>query len=226
VIISVGHRADLENMAGQVVKNERLRLKFYNFRRVDATLTWYLGTFRCWLDTGKTARTTRAMTVLIAVIISVGHRADLENMAGQVAKNERLWLKFYNFSQSTCYFAQSFTCIAVRVGTWQDCINGTTDDCIDCNDNLSPYKYIFQSFGDCGTPPALNPLILILYDSHTQNTPLCQFWTGLVQYSSSYQRLCHFLPSANGVSKCYSLSLLFQMVQKYALHAHLGLNIV
>ena len=29
-------------------------------------------------------------------------------------------------------------------------------------------------FDDCGTPPSSNPLMLILYNSHNQNTPSCQ----------------------------------------------------
>ena len=69
---------------------------------------------------------------------------------------------------------------------------------------LSPCKGKFQSFGDCGTPPSPNPLMLILYDNHTQNTPLCQVWTWLVQYSLSYQRFRRFLQCAYGVSSYFS----------------------
>ena len=84
---------------------------------------------------------------------------------------------------------------------------------------LSPYKYIFQSFGDCGTPPALNPLMLILYDSHNQNTPSCQFWTRLVQYSSSYERFCRFFLGVIGVSTVCSVPGLFHATCWYSQNA-------
>ena len=69
---------------------------------------------------------------------------------------------------------------------------------------LSPCKGKFQSFGDCGTPPSLNPLMLILYDNYTQNTPLCQVSSYLDSFSLSYQRFCHFLQCAYGVSRYFS----------------------
>ena len=69
---------------------------------------------------------------------------------------------------------------------------------------LNPCKGKFQFFDDCGTPPLPNPLMLILYDSHTQNTPLCQLWSRSVTFSLSYQRFCRFRQCAFGVSRYFS----------------------